>query len=818
MDNVTGSATRYEARDSSRSGAAGPGGNLPSPKEYAEQLRDAVEYHCNAGLSVVPLPPRSKAAKIKGWKERIFTPADFGPDFNVALRHDNGLCDVDLDWPEAQGLAFEILPKSACFGRKGAWLSHVFYECNELSRTIKFTLHASCSSDPRFTTAAHAMTVLELRAGQSTMVPPSIHPNGEQLTWTESETAEVSAAELQRLCGLLAFVSVCVRCYPDTGSRNDVGMALGGALVRAGYDPEEAERLTQLVADHAGDNEAESRGDGRRAREKLDAGKEVTGLTRLCELLGLPAEMVQVFAKWLRQTTAPDNAIVLDNDREPENLDKIDAAFAASDLPHYQRLGKRVHVTRNANTDEERPGPLVIRECTRRVIQQDAQRIVQFVKFDGRSGAYVPAQCPDRLAEMYLCKSNGWTVPELCGVRESPTLRPDGSILQTSGYDSATGFLYAPQIDYPAIPDKPTREDAEAAFDVLAHVVRDFDFASGADGVVWIAAVLTDAIRPALETAPVFGFDAPQFGAGKSLLANLVCLIVHGAKLIGKGWTTDEAENEKRLYAALLAGEHSYFADNIKKGLPFGGEAIAAILTQDRWAARKLGKSEQMPVSTRAMFYATGVNLTFTADLVRRALKCRIEPNMEHPESRTFNYDVANETLANHPHLLAAALTIIRAYVVAGLPMQSKLKPMGSFGDFDRLVRGAIQWLGLNDPLDTQRDIESVDPETDTLARGLELLEAVFGNNAFQVKDIALLAVKTKSVCQTALLDWVRETTPPARDSAVVNTKALGQYFKSRRGTPRDGRRLEVVKPSTAEASGKLGRDGTIWRVVRAPQ
>ena len=195
----------------------------------------------------------------------------------------------------------------------------------------------------------------------------------------------------------------------------------------------------------------------------------------------------------------------------------------------------------------------------------------------------------------------------------------------------------------------------------------------------------------------MFGFDAPQFGAGKTLLANLVSLIVDGTKLIGKGWTADEAENEKRLYAALLSGEQYYLADNIEKGQAFGGEAIAAILTQDQWAARKLGKSEQTPVSTRATFFATGVNLTFTADVVRRALKCRIEPTVERPENRQFGYDIAAETLANHPRLLVAALTIIRAYVVAGLPMQGQFKPMGSFGDFDRLVRGPILGLGLAD-------------------------------------------------------------------------------------------------------------------------
>ena len=500
------------------SAAASVGGGRT---DYGEQLRLAIETYIERGLTVMPLPPGSKAPPPKGWKERSFAADDFSAADNVALRHDDGLCDVDLDWPESRSLAYRVLLKSACFGRASAWPSHVLYRCRELRRTTKFTLPATVKDDPRFVASAHSMVVMEARVGQSTMVPPSIHPSGESLEWFERDIVDIAAETLQRRCGLLAVLSVALRCYPGEGTRHDVGIALSGALVRAGYDGDEANRLTRLVAELASDGEAEARGDGNGAAEKLVAGQEVAGLPRLCELLGLPEDVAKAFGKWLRHAEAPEGAIVLDNDREPENLDKIDAAFVASDLPHFQRLGRRVHVTRNAKADQERAGALVIREASRRVIQQDAQRLVKFLRYDGRHGAYIAAACPDRLAEMYLCKSNGWRVPELRGVRESPTLRADGSILQAPGYDEKTGLWYEPRSSYPVIPEDPTRVDAEAAFDEIAHVVRDFDFATDADASTWLAAVLTAAIRPALEAAPVFGFDAPQFGAGKTLLATL---------------------------------------------------------------------------------------------------------------------------------------------------------------------------------------------------------------------------------------------------------------------------------------------------------
>lgn len=784
---------------------------------YAEELGREVGAYIDAGFKVIPLPHRSKAPKVKGWKDRTFGPGDFRGDANLALRLDAGLTDVDFDWQEARDLGPAILPLTAHFGRDGSFPGHALYTCSGLEKSIKYALPASVSEDRRFAGQDHALMVLEIRVDQSTMVPPSIHPSGEQLRWGQNtDVVEIEATELQRSCGLIAFLSVVLRCYPASGSRNDVGIALSGALVRAGYSAAEADDITRMLAEYAGDEEASQRGAGESAAKRLAEGKDVSGLPKLCELLGLPDEVATVFAKWLGQSEIDAATIILDNDREPENLDRMDDVFAASDLPHYQRLGRRVHIVRQASTGEEGKGPLVIRECSPRVIQQDVERRAKFAKWDARRDAYVSAQCPDRLAEMYLVKSNGWRVPELRGVRESPTIRGDGTILQTPGYDEKTGYLYDPRLDYPTIPEFPTKAEAMAALAELEDVLKDFKFASESDKAVALAGFIMSAIRPALETAPMIGIDAPQFGAGKTLLANLIHIVGHGVRPTAKGWAKDETENEKRLFSSLMGGEAVYFMDNVAKDAPIGGEALATILTQPTWAARKLGVSEQPAVSTRALFMATGVNLTFAADLVRRSLKTRIEPGVERPENREFSYDVVADTIANHPRLLAAALTVVRAYVVAGSPMAGKFKPLGSFGDFDRLVRAPLMWLGRVDPVETQRDIEAVDPEADTLVRGLELLELVFKGKAFQVRDIAALAAKSPLMAgEAALVNWIRENTPQSRDAASINTRALGLYLKSKRGTPRGGRKLEMAEPGTAVAGGKLGRDGTIWRIVR---
>jgi hypothetical protein len=114
----------------------------------------------------------------------------------------------------------------------------------------------------------------------------------------------------------------------------------------------------------------------------------------------------------------------------------------------------------------------------------------------------------------------------------APALRPDGSILDRPGYDPATGLLYCPARDYPAVPAMPTVDDARRAAALLLGLVAEFPFASEDHKAAWLSAVLTVPARPAIKgPCPGFLFDAPMPGSGKTLLAELVGLIGTGRAL-----------------------------------------------------------------------------------------------------------------------------------------------------------------------------------------------------------------------------------------------------------------------------------------------
>src|SRR5262249_30548655 len=91
------------------------------------------------------------------------------------------------------------------------------------------------------------------------------------------------------------------------------------------------------------------------------------------------------------------------------------------------------------------------------------------------------------------------------------------------------------------------------------------------------------------------------------------------------------------------------------------------------------------------------------ADAAGRVCHVRLESPCERPEERN---DFRHRNLlawvgGDRARLLAAALTILRAYHVAGRP-DLNLPAWGSFEGWSGLVRAAVAWVGLPDPGETR--------------------------------------------------------------------------------------------------------------------
>lgn len=502
-----------------------------------------------------------------------------------------------------------------------------------------------------------------------------------------------------------------------------------------------------------------------------------------------------------------------------ENLAQLDRAFLASDLPVFERGGRMVYVAAAGASGEdddvrraaETP---VIREATVPVAQQLAMKAATFQKWNERKGGWVDTQCPPDFAAHYLEKADGRRLRPLNGIVEAPTIAPDGALIQTPGYHAASGILYLPSAEFPPVPDAPTREDARRALDVLRRPVRGFTFASPEAEAVWLANVLTAVVRRSLRAAPLFAYSAPVMGSGKSLAAGLVGIIATGHEPAVMSQGRSAEEDRKRLLSVLLRGDAVVQIDNCE--LPIEGDALCSIITEPVWQERILGRSETASVPTNCTMMATGNNLILKGDMSTRALVCRIEPREERPEERRFDWDARAETLANRPDLVAAALTIIRAYFAAGCP-DVGAKPFGRFEQWQRFVQFPLIWAGAADPYKTRELIDGSDPEREELARLFHLWRQVFGDAPVRTNDftrladvhvpnVALPEARAAAADKRELFDFLCELSG-AGGRDLLDPKRLGRYLAKKEGRQSGG--LQLVK-----GFDKKSKTAT-WRLIR---
>jgi hypothetical protein len=436
-------------------------------------------------------------------------------------------------------------------------------------------------------------------------------------------------------------------------------------------------------------------------------------------------------------------------------------------------------------------------------------------RYDARSKAWRPVDCPADVAATYLEREGRWKLPVLAGLINAPTLRPDGSVLDTPGYDAATGFLYDPLgLEFPPVPGAPGKSEARASLDILAELIASFPFVGGADRSVALSAILTALVRPSLPTAPMHAFDAPGAGAGKSLLVDIASMIATGrrAAVISQG--RNEEEFEKRLGAALLAGDTLIAIDNCDQ--PLGGERLCQVLTQQSVKVRILGRSEMPELPSVALIAATGNNLALAGDLSRRALLCSLDPRCERPELRAFPWNPLDRIQAARPGYVAAGLTMLRAYQVAGTRVD--VSPFGSFEAWSRTVRETLVWLGEADPCETIEKVRESDPRRAAHAAVMEAWEQVLGEQPVTTRQIigaALGAIDGKPADfgsiqerDTTCQDFREALLVVAGVGKAINSQKLGTWLRSAKGRIVGARRL-ICEGVTHGAPR--------WRLLKGP-
>lgn len=527
--------------------------------------------------------------------------------------------------------------------------------------------------------------------------------------------------------------------------------------------------------------------------------------TRACENGGARPEHGRAIAEWLLGimagepiTAAPRDrwtpqAIRIEPGQLPHYIDCLEDALADARLGLYRRGGDLLHIGNDAEGDF-------------RVVQVTEDRLIDLAscaavfmrpnpsKHD--PNRETPADCPRSYARGVLARGyhGSARLPQVAGVIRTPTLRPDGSLLDLPGFDPATGlFLDLSGLRMPPIPATPSIRDACAAVDKLDGLLTEFPFVGEEDRAVAFAALLTAVCRRAVNAAPLFAFTAPSPGTGKSYLVDLVNMLATGKPAAGISYSADVAENRKTLDAALLAGEPTIVLDNVSCEL--AGDRLNQMLTQPEISLRILGQTQNVSVPCGALVMANGNSLSIAADLTRRTMLCRLDAGVERPELRKFSGDPIGAVRSERGQYVAAALTILRAYQHAGCP--DAPPPLAGFEDWSRLVRAALMWCEFADPCDSAEHVRANDPRRSDHLAVLECWNAAVGNARVGTRGIIDKASQSADFREALLA--------VAGERGAVNTRRLGLWLRSVRGKIVSGMKIE---------SGGTVKGIATWRLL----
>ncbi len=371
----------------------------------------------------------------------------------------------------------------------------------------------------------------------------------------------------------------------------------------------------------------------------------------------------------------------------------IEAVVAGNTPPHlYQRSGCLVRVKK-----DER-GPSFIEVVGENALRGILARSATWVKgveervTDARPGLDVVRD---------VLSLSEWPFPILEAVIECPVVRPDGSVLDSPGYDAATKLMLSLPNGFslPRIPERPTQEHARRAASFLQkELLGDFPFQNESARANALGLLLTPVVRPMIQGCiPLAVITSPQAGSGKSLLSEIISITATGRSACMTSAPEDprgsDEEWRKKLLALLLAGSSIVVIDNLER--PLKSPSLASILTSTIWTDRLLGYSKQISVPNRACFIVTGCNVQVQGDLPRRSYPIGIDPQQPRPwERKGFRHSNLPMWVQDvRGDILAALLVMARSWIQAGKP-KAEVPQIGGFSEWAEIIGSVLEFAG----------------------------------------------------------------------------------------------------------------------------
>jgi hypothetical protein len=328
-------------------------------------------------------------------------------------------------------------------------------------------------------------------------------------------------------------------------------------------------------------------------------------------------------------------------------------------------------------------------------------------------------------------------------------------------------------------------DDLDTVWSAFEH----FPFVGPLDRAGALACVLTAMSRVWLPTAPMFAFDAPVQGSGKSLLCRAIGAISGRYTVHSPLPIKDEDEVRKTILTVLLDSPDCVIFDN-QLGL-VDSAAFGGMLTAESFSGRLLGSNTSIHAPTNMLVLMNGNNLMVGGDMPRRTVRVRIDPQMETPFERRFDFDPEGVVKVRRGEIVMAGLRLLRWGM-----RQAESGRVGSFERWDEVVGQTVARIGrevdarFGDPVDLIRMIHAEDPTRDDLGDLLVALRDEFGNKWFSGSEVvARMAGASGPLFEAFGYD------------KVPNSKAVGRHLAIRRDAKVAGLCLQMKRDLSLKAN-----------------
>lgn len=818
-----------------------------------QKLRKAIEFYEREKLRYFPLIWGAKKPDISSWKPF----QSRAPTFEelVSWFHEGKPSNIAIICGQASGglvaLCFNDSGGAPEFFGEELWnklLTSTFI--TQSPRGHHVLLRSDAPIKSQFVRKDDEESWLEIRSdGNYIVAPPSLHPNGvlyqaigvdsiaklknlasfidehlsqlglkargareapkgepKQITERPERADKFNTLAIEKLLESCFFVQHC----RDNATSLSEPHWWSLVHILAVFGKPGGEKIHQLSVPYPGYTEQETE---QKIREALKAGEREIG-PHTCEFvekkLGFacpedcqakrlgtksPAGMACRLVRIAPDAALP--AIVCSGRRlRDESTDALQAMYQAN-TP--ERIFHRGGALCRISEDElDRP---MIELLTEAALRGHMERSANFIKYNAKGEAFAappPLECVRDVQSL-----GGWQFPALLGITEAPVIRPNGTVLATPGYDSATHLYYAPapHLVVPPIPENPTASEVSVATNLVLEVICDFPFVDEASHANAVGALMVTILRPLMVLAPMVVLDKPQPGTGASLLADVISIMATGRPAATMGDPRSEEECEKKLNSHLLEGRSLCIIDNVDGKL--WSDTLARFLTSPYLSVRPLGRSADLRLRNSLTYVVTGNNIQLGGDLPRRCFWVRLNAQLARPWLRDdFRHPRLREWLTEkRGATLAAILTVARAWVVAGRPENPELLVLGSYEDFCSVVGNILEFMGIKGFLANLTAMYDVmDKDTPQWEAFLETWREVIGDVPVTVKEL----IKK--------LDDFEELS----NSLPDNLATRDERNYSRRLGNALAKRAEVHHPNgLVLVKAGISHRATLWRVIQ---